>query len=142
MTHQTRYSPNLPKHFDKLVILSMKTFAEITFPNGLKVCSRSESVYSWGRWYIKRLAPSGPSCCFSPGSPLVLAAAATLAAFAAAIAAWIAPEEFCVECCRIFCVVAQFEGTPIDEAMDVVHGFAADNIVGMPVRDNTLISYV
>lgn len=81
---------------------------------------------------MKRLAPSGPSCCLSPGSPFVLAAAATFAAFAATKAAWIAPEEFCVECWRIFCVVAQFEGTPMDEAMDVVQGFATDNIVGMP----------
>ena len=84
---------------------------------------------------MKRLAPSGPSCCLSPGSPFVLAAAATFAAFAATKAAWIAPEEFCVECCRIFCVVAQFEGIPRDEAMDVVQGFAADNIVGMPKKD-------
>ena len=92
----------LPKHLDKFVILSIKTFAEITFPNGLNVCKRSESVYSCGRWYMNRLAPSGPSCCFNPGSPVPLAAtaAATLAAFAAATAACIAPEEFCVECCK------------------------------------------
>ena len=53
---------------------------------------------------MKRLAPSGPSCCFNPESPTPLAAdaaAATLAALAAAIAACIAPEEFWVECWRI-----------------------------------------
>ena len=85
---------------------------------------------------MKRLAPSGPSCCFNPESPTPLAAdaaAATLAALAAAIAACIAPEEFWVECWRILWVVAQFEGTPCSEAMDVVYGFADDNVVGMPV---------
>lgn len=123
--------------------MSIKTFAEITFPKGLNVCRRSESVYSCGRWYINRLAPSGPSCCFSPVSPepFAAAAAATLAAFAAATAAWIAPEEFWVEYCW---VVAQFEGTPICEAIDVVHGFAVDNswyacVVGMPVLNEDKI---
>ena len=40
----------LPKHLDRLVCLSMKTFAETTLPKGENVCSRSESVNSWGRW--------------------------------------------------------------------------------------------
>lgn len=49
-----------PKHFDKFVCLSMKTFAEITFPNGTNVDAKSVSANSCGKWYINRLHPSGP----------------------------------------------------------------------------------
>lgn len=49
-----------PKHLDKFVCLSMKTLAEITFPNGRKVDAKSVSVNSCGKWYMKRLQPSGP----------------------------------------------------------------------------------
>lgn len=41
---------NSPKHLLRLVCLSMKTFAEMTFPNGMNICSRSWSPNSWGRW--------------------------------------------------------------------------------------------
>ena len=41
---------SLPKHLDRLVCLSMKTLAEMTLPKGLKVCSKSLSVNSCGRW--------------------------------------------------------------------------------------------
>lgn len=49
-----------PKHFDKLVCLSINTFAEITFPNGRNVDAKSVSVNSCGKWYMNRFAPSGP----------------------------------------------------------------------------------
>ena len=55
---------NLPKHFDKLVCLSIKTLADMTLPNGQNACANSWSVNSWGRWYINKFAPSGPSTCF------------------------------------------------------------------------------
>lgn len=58
---------NLPKHLLRFVCLSMNTLELITFPNGMKAWSRSISVNSCGRWYINRLAPSGPSVCFPAG---------------------------------------------------------------------------
>ena len=45
--------------------MSTKTLAETTEPKGRKVCSRSASETSGGRWSMNRLAPSGPSCAFS-----------------------------------------------------------------------------
>lgn len=49
-----------PKHFDKLVCLSINTLAEITLPNGKNVIAKSRSVNSCGKWYINRFPPSGP----------------------------------------------------------------------------------
>ena len=37
----------------------------MSFPKGENVCTRSSSVKSAGKWYMNRLAPSGPSRCFS-----------------------------------------------------------------------------
>lgn len=51
----------IPKHLLRLVCLSIKTLAEITFPNGIKVCAKSASLNSCGRWYINKFAPSGPT---------------------------------------------------------------------------------
>lgn len=39
-----------PKHFDRLVCLSMNTLADMTGPNGRNVDAKSVSVNSWGRW--------------------------------------------------------------------------------------------
>lgn len=39
-----------PKHFDRLVCLSMNTLADITGPKGRNVDAKSMSVNSWGRW--------------------------------------------------------------------------------------------
>ena len=53
---------SLPKHLDRLVCLSMKTFAETMVPKGANVVTRSASENSWGRWQMNRLlaAPSIP----------------------------------------------------------------------------------
>lgn len=50
-----------PKHFDRFVCLSMNTLAEMTVPNGRNVDAKSVSVNSCGKWYMNRLAASGPS---------------------------------------------------------------------------------
>lgn len=54
-----------PKHFDKFVCLSIKTFAETTQPNGKNVDAKSLSVNSCGKWYMNKLQPSGPMEVFS-----------------------------------------------------------------------------
>ena len=41
---------NSPKHLERFVCLSMKTFADMMFPKGWNVWTRSESVNSCGRW--------------------------------------------------------------------------------------------
>lgn len=40
----------IPKHLLRLVCLSMKTLAEITFPKGMNICRMSWSPNSCGRW--------------------------------------------------------------------------------------------
>lgn len=61
------YIIDLPKHLERFVCLSMKTLAEMTFPNGQNAWASSWSENSCGRWYMKRLAPSGPSTCLPAG---------------------------------------------------------------------------
>lgn len=73
----------LPKHLLNCVCLSMKTFAEMTFPNGRNVETRSVSLNSCGRWYINKLQPSGPSICLSVLVNFAFWAAAAAAAAAA-----------------------------------------------------------
>ena len=43
------FENDLPKHFDWFVARSMKTFAEMTVPNGAKIFAKSASVMSCGK---------------------------------------------------------------------------------------------
>ena len=43
------FKDDLPKHFDWFVARSMKTFAEMTVPNGAKIFAKSASVMSCGK---------------------------------------------------------------------------------------------